>query len=220
VRTAPPPVRHRWDASTVAGLLAVLFGVAWLIGATGILHVSIEAVVAVGLMLLGASLVVTGRTDWSLSRRSWPVWLGIGLIGVLVVTSSAFGLGGALDSVSFGNKTVTAQGGALPTGTVHGGFGNLVVDLTRANTAGSVKVVSVAGNTTVRLPADATVDLDARVVAGQICVNGKEVSSGVGAQDHGDVQPGSPATAPGPTITLHVHQVFGQIFIGTAGCAR
>ena len=154
----PPPVRHRWDASTVAGLLAVLFGVAWLIGATGVLHVSIEAVVAIGLMLLGASLVVTGRTDWSLSRRSWPVWLGIGLIGVLVATSSTFGLGGALDSVSFGNKTVTAQGGALPSGTVHGGFGNLVVDLSHATKAGTVKVVSVAGNTTVQVPANATVD--------------------------------------------------------------
>ena len=110
-RTTLPPVRHRWDATTVAGLLAVLFGVAWLIGATSVLHVSIEAVVAIGLMLLGASLVVTGRTDWSLSRRSWPVWLGIGLIGVLVVTSSAFGLGGALDSVSFGNKTVRPRAG-------------------------------------------------------------------------------------------------------------
>jgi hypothetical protein len=198
----------------------VLFGVAWLIGATGILHVSIEAVVAIGLMLLGASLVVTGRTDWSLSRRSWPVWLGIGLIGVLVVTSSAFGLGGALDSVSFGNKTVTAQGGSLPTGTVHGGFGNLVVDLSHANKAGIVKVVSVAGNTTVEVPADAAVDLDARVVAGQICVNGKDVSDGVGAQDHGVVPQSSGAIPPGPTITLHVHQVFGQIFIGGEGCAR
>jgi hypothetical protein len=66
----------------------VLFGVAWLIGATGALHVSIEGVVAVGLMLLGASLVVTGRTDWSLSRRSWPVWLGAALIAVLVATSA------------------------------------------------------------------------------------------------------------------------------------
>jgi hypothetical protein len=195
--------------------------VAWLIGATGILHVSIEAVVAIGLMLLGASLVVTGRTDWSLSRRSWPVWLGIALIGVVVVTSSAFGLGGALDSVTFGDKTVpAAQTGALPAGTVHGGFGNLVVDLSEATTSGSVKVVSVAGNTTVKVPSDATVDLDARVVAGQICVNGRNVANGVGAQEHETVGPTSPTTRRGPTISLHVHQVFGQIFIGGSGCAR
>ena len=43
----------------------------------------------------------------------------------------------------------------------------------------------MAGNTTVNLPADATVDVDARVVGGQICVNGKDVSDGLGAQYHG-----------------------------------
>ncbi len=199
----------------------MLFGVAWLIGATSILHVSIEAVVAIGLMLLGASLVVTGRTDWSLSRRSWPVWLGIALIGVLVVTSSTFGLGGALDSVSFGNKTVAAaQSGALPAGTVHGGFGNLVVDLSKANRSGSVNVVSVAGNTTVSLPANATVNVDARVVGGQICLNDRDVSDGLGAQYHAHVGPGASSAGPGPTIALHVHQVFGQILIDGTGCAR
>jgi predicted membrane protein len=200
--------------------LAVLFGVAWLIGATSILHVSIEAVVAIGLMLLGASLVVTGRTDWSLSRRSWPVWLGIALIGVLVVTSSAFGLGGALDSVSFGDKTVPAQDGALPTATVHGGFGNLVVDLRNASNSGTVKVISVAGNTSVKLPPDATVHIDARVVAGQICVNGRNVANGVGAQEHETLQPAPSATGSSQTITLHVHEVFGQILINGTGCAR
>ncbi len=198
----------------------MLFGVAWLIGATGILHVSIEAVVAVGLMLLGAALVVTGRTDWSLSRRAWPVWLGIGLIGVLVVTSSAFGLGGALDSVTFGNKTVAAQAGALPTGTVHGGFGNLVVNLSGANRSGTVKVVSVAGNTSVNLPSDATVHLDARVGAGQICVNGKDVGNRVGAHHQAILRPTSMASGPGPTITLHVRQAFGRILIDGSGCAR
>jgi hypothetical protein len=163
---------------------------------------------------------VTGRTDWSLSRRSWPVWLGIALIGVLIVTSSAFGLGGALDSVSFGNKTVTAQDGALPAGTVHGGFGNLIVDLSTADKSGSVKVVSVAGNTTVKLPQTATVDVDARVVGGQICLNGRDVSDGLGAQYHANVPPSPSSTGPGETITLHVHQVFGQILINGTGCAR
>jgi len=211
-----PPVRHRWDASTVIGLLAVLFGVAWLIGAMGVLHVSIEGVVAVGLMLLGASLVITGRTDWSLSRRSWPVWLGAGLIVVLVATSSTFGLGGALNSVSFGTKNVIAQG-ALPTGTVHGGFGNLNVNLSSATTSGTVKVVSVAGNTTVTPPPGDTIDIDARVGAGQICLNGTSVASGVAAQ-YQQTLPG--ATPTNPTVTLDVHQVFGQIVIGTPGCKR
>ncbi len=201
----------------MAGLLAVLFGVAWLIGATGILHVSIEAVVAVGLMLLGASLVVTGRTDWSLSRRSWPVWLGIGLIAVLIATSTTFGLGGGLDSVSFGNKTVTAQSGAPPSGTVHGGFGNLTVDLSSATKSGSVKVVSIAGQTFIDLPPNVAGTVDARAFAGQICLNGQEVSQGVDPQYHGRLTTG---TGSGPDITLQVHQMFGQIDIGGQGCAR
>ena len=109
-----PPVRHRWDATTVLGLLAVLFGVAWLIGATGALHLSVEGVVAIGLMVLGAALVVTGRTDWSLSRRSWPMWLGAALIVLLIATSSTFGLGGALSSVSFGEQVADRHSRAPP----------------------------------------------------------------------------------------------------------
>jgi hypothetical protein len=183
--------------------------VAWLIGATGLHHVSIEAVVAVGLMLLGASLVITGRTDWSLSRRSWPMWLGAGLIVLLVATSTTFGLGGALNNVSFGHmKAGATPTGQLPSGTIHGGFGNLTVDLTHATTSGTVRVVSVAGNTTVDLPPDAQVKVDARVVAGQISVNGQDTGNGLGAHDHETIGGGGPTT-----LTVDIRQIFGQILI-------
>jgi hypothetical protein len=211
-RAARPPIRHRWDATTVLGMLAVLFGVSWLIGATGVLHVSIEAVVAVGLMLLGASLVVTGRTDWSLSRRSWPVWLGVGLIALLVATSSTFGIGNAFSSVSFGNKTATVAGATG--GVIHGGFGDLTVNVQKIPAGKTLKVVSVAGQTIVDLPPHANFSVDARVLAGQICVNGRDVAHGVGASYHG------PTPASGPTLTLDVHQMFGQIVIGGRGCGH
>jgi hypothetical protein len=191
----------------------VLFGIAWLIGATGALHVSIEGVVAVGLMLLGASLVVTGRTDWSLSRRSWPVWLGAALIAVLVATSSTFGVNGALDSVSFGNKTVTVS--SPPSGVIHGGFGDLTVDISSSPQAEPVKVVSVAGDTIVNLPPNAAGTVDARVVAGQICVAGHAVARGPGAHYHGSLPTAGQA---GPPLTLDVHQMFGQILIDGQGC--
>jgi hypothetical protein len=206
-----PPVRHRWDATTVAGMLAVLFGVAWLISTLGALHFSVEAVVAVGLMLLGASLVVTGRTDWSLSRRSWPVWLGAGLIAVLVATSSTFGIGSALDSVSFGNRTVVATA----PGQIHGGLGNLTVDASAMH-PGTYKIVSVAGQTFVdNLPSNDRVHVDARVVAGQICINGVDAGNGVGPQVRQDLGPPN-----APTINLNVRQMFGQVQIGTRGCAH
>jgi hypothetical protein len=192
-------------------MLAVLFGVAWLLGAVGALHVSIEGVVAIGLMLLGASLIITGRTDWSLSRRTWPIWLGAGLVAVLVATSATFGVGDALQSVQFGNVTATPNSGA----TVHGGFGNLTVDASNLHAGDSLKVQSVAGNTVIdNLPRDVLVHVDARVLAGQICVSGRNVSNGVGASAN---QTYAPQGAGGGTINLDVHQVFGQIGIGS-GC--
>jgi hypothetical protein len=215
-------VRHRWDATTVLGLLAVLFGVAWLIGATGVLHLSVEGVVAVGLMLLGAALVVTGRTDWSLSRRSWPIWLGVGLIAVLIASSSTFGLGGAFNSVSFGDKTVTATPGS----TVHGGFGNLTVTLPSSITASDAgKVASVAGNIVVNPPQPQSVttpyhvSVNARVFGGQICANGLNADDGVNAHAQPTFDVGQP-TQSSPTLHLDVHQMFGQILINGRGCAR
>jgi hypothetical protein len=199
-------------------MLAVLFGVAWLIGATGVLHVSIEAVVAIGLMVLGASLVVTGRTDWSLSRRSWPVWLGVGLIALLVATSSTFGIGNALDSVSFGSKNVPVDAAAPPTGAIHGGFGDLTVNVSNAPAASeTIKVVSVAGRTIVNTPSGPNpynVAVKARVVGGQICVNGRDVADGVGAEYH------SPSATGSPTLTLDIHQMFGQILVNGQGCSH
>jgi hypothetical protein len=212
-----PPVRHRWDATTVAGMLVVLFGVAWLIGATNVLHVSIEGVTAVGLMLLGASLVVTGRTDWSLSRRSWPVWLGVGLIVVLVATSSTFGLGSSLSSVSFGDMSRTIALGQPAPGAIHGGFGDLTVklngDLAHNET---LKVVSLAGQTTVDVPENPgyNITYDAKVVGGQICADGTP-SNGLNAHSRGTI---GPIVAGAPTVNLDIRQMFGQVVIGSGGC--
>jgi hypothetical protein len=195
--------------------------VAWLIGATGALHLSVEGVVAVGLMLLGAALVVTGRTDWSVSRRSWPVWLGGALIVLLIATSSTFGLGGALSSVSFGNKSVTATPGT----TVHGGFGNLEVTLpAQLHSGGTIKVTSVAGKILVEPPVPSPqtayhVAVNARVFAGQICANGANQNDGLSASSHPTFDVGA-ATKSSPTLNLDVRQMFGQILINGSGCQR
>jgi hypothetical protein len=183
-----------------------------LISALGAWHLSVEAVVALGLMLLGASLVVTGRTDWSLSRRSWPVWLGAGLIVVLVATSTTFGIGSTLSNVSFGNSSV-APGAP---GTYHGGFGNLTVSA-KNMTPGTYKITSVAGQTTItNLPRNEHIHIDARVVGGQICILGRDAGNGLGVHVHQDLNPSD-----SPTINLDVRQVFGQVQIGsTGGCHR
>jgi hypothetical protein len=212
-----PPVRRRWDATTVIGILAVLFGVAWLLGATHAVHVSVEAVVALGLMLLGAALVITGRTDWSLSRRSWPVWLGAAMIVVLIATSSTFGVGSAIDNLSFGNTNATATGAT--TQTIHGGFGDLTVDAHQLAPGDTLNLQSIAGNTYVtNLPQDETVQVNAHVFAGQICVHGHDAGSGIGASTNQTLPPASGGQGAG-TVTLDIHQAFGQVFVAGQGCA-
>jgi hypothetical protein len=151
------------------------------------------------------------------------VWLGVGLIAVLVVTSSTFGVGGALQDVSFGAMKATAA----PAGnqTVHGGFGDLRVDASSFRGPGTLTVESVVGRTIVTFgssapPAD--LQVDARLLAGQICVDGRRVASRVGASYQGPYSQGpTPSGTPAGTgeTVLKVHQVFGLIQIGQQGCA-
>lgn len=217
-------MRRRWDATTVAGVLAVLFGGAWLLAAVGAVHVPAEAVVAVGLMLLGAAVVVTARTDWSLSRRSWPLWLGGLLVVVLAATSATFGVEGSLRHVSIGTMNITARPGA----TVYGGVGDLTVDAGGLRPGDHITVESVAGNTVVNTPAGADLFVDARLVGGQICVAGHDLADGAGARVQKLVTPapgsGSGGTAPAlagsSPIVIDVHQMAGRIQIGGPRCSR
>lgn len=209
-RRGLPPVRHRWDATTVIGGLAVVFGVAWLLDALNAAHISVEGAVAVGLMLLGAAMIVTGRTDWSLSRRAWPVFAGAALILVLVATSTTFGEPGT-SALTFGNRSVVVA----PAGQkVDGGFGNLSVDASALRPGGKVTISNVAGNVHVLLPAGIAAHIDARVLAGEVCVYGRNVGSGVGASVRRDI----PGTSPG--VLVDVHETSGQIIVGPGGCGR
>lgn len=217
-RRSYPPVRRRWDGTTVLGVLAVLFGLAWLFSAVHAIHVSFEGVVAVGLMTLGAAMIVTGRTDWSLSRKSWPVWLGLALILMLIATSSTFGIGSGVHNVSFGDKTVTATDGQH----ISGGFGTLTVDARSLTNGGHLTVANIAGTVRVSLPPGVQTVLNARVGAGEICANGRHQNDGVSAEAHTTIPPASqpPTGNPPPVLTLNVHESTGQIVVGGAGCAR
>ena len=140
-------------------------------------------------------MIVTGRTDWSLSRRSWPVWLGIGLIAVLVSTSTTFGLGSAVRHVSFGNKseTVTTNGQ-----TVYGGFGNLTVDATGLKSGQKFTVNSVAGNVTVKLPPNTHLTVNAHASPGTCASTGstRAASAPRSAAHHPGDRPGPDAGRP------------------------
>lgn len=210
-RGPQPAIRHRWDASVLAAMLVVLFGAAWLVGGLGLLHLSTEAVLAAGLMLLGASLIVTGRTDWSLSRHVWPVLLGVVLVVGLFASSATFGVPGVLSHLSVGNMHSTPTGSQK----VYGGFGQLTVNASQIKPGSTVEVQSIAGNTTITsLPRQQVIVL-AHVLAGQVCLNGIQ-SNGIGASS-GPVTIGSGTTQP---ITIDVHQLAGQVSVGPTPCGH
>lgn len=195
------------------GILAVVFGVAWLLDAIHATHISVEGAVAVGLMLLGAAMIVTGRTDWSLSRRSWPVFAGVALILVLVATSNTFGAGSGASGLSFGNKAVTVVGSGH---TVQGGFGNLTVDASQLLPGQEVTVKNIAGNIDIKLAPDVPAHVDAKVLAGQICINGRDAGNGLDASAHQNI-PGTPGVAP---VKIDVNEASGRIVVGPGGCSR
>lgn len=215
-----PPVRRRWDGSTVVAILAVLFGFAWLLSAVHAIHVSFEGVIAVGLMLLGAAMIVTGRTDWSLSRRSWPVWLGLGLILLLIATSSTFGIASGVHNVSFGDKTVQATHSGQK---ISGGFGNLTVDAGRLSAGDHITVTNIAGDVRIiHLPSNVQTNVNAKVFGGQICGGGRHKADGLSASGAFSLSPStlSPTDPSPPPLRIDVHETFGQITVGGPGCAR
>jgi hypothetical protein len=214
-----PPVRRRWDATAVAGTLALLIGGAWLLGLVGAAHPSVESVAACLLIFLGVASIVTARTDWSLSRHSWPVWAGVVLVLTLVATSSSYGIRGTLHNYSVGDMTRVATG----SGTYYGGVGKLNVDATAAPAGAQVTVYSFAGQTVIDTPPGLPLRVDARVDGGNICVEGKQQGAGALASVGSSFPaPGSGASASSGTalapVVVTVRQVAGQILIDGSGC--
>jgi hypothetical protein len=209
---AAPPLRHRHDGTTLVGLLAVVFGLAWLAAGTHLASVSTEAVLAVALMVVGAATVVTARTDWALSGRKWPV-LGGAAVGVaLLAFAASSGLPVGFQHPQVGSQTITpVTWSDLPV-IIHGGFGQTTVALASLPTplpnAATTTIDNAAGRLLITLPPDLRVLLDAHVAAGQIIVN-SVATSGVG-QDHSETL--SPA-AVGPPLTLHIEAGFASVEI-------
>ncbi len=211
----PPPLRHRHDGSTLLGLLAVVFGLAWLAAGTRLAHVSSEAVVAVALMVLGAVMVVTARTDWALSRRAWPTLGGAGLALALLALSVSPNLPVGFRHLQFGSRNIVPMTWADVPANIHGGFGRTVIDLTNLPapppSATTISVDNAAGHLEIDIPAGLPAVLDGQVSAGLIDVDGVAIS-GMGRVVHEVIHPASP----GPPLTLHVQVGFGSVAITTA----
>ncbi len=201
-------------------LLLVAVGTAGILVVTGAMGLSVEAMAAVALIVLGAVLVLTARTDWSLSRRAWPVWVGLGLLAILAVTSRSFGVPQADRYLSVGATAYVADPVHPLPGLVHGGFGTVTVDLTKASLGQlaadrTLTVTNVAGDIDITLPASQTVTVDARVTGGAICVGDQPARKGPGQRIHATV--GGTAR---PVLRLTARDGFGTIRVdhpGTCG---
>jgi hypothetical protein len=209
----PPPLRHRRDGSTLLGLLAVVFGLAWLAAGTHLFRLSAEGVLAVALMVLGAATVITARTDWALSRRSWPVWLGAIMLLALVVSSVSPRFSGGLRPLRIGSDAQEYTTWAEVPPTIDGSVGRTVVDLRGLpgpppqDTV--LQVDGGIGSVLIQLPGNLHVHLDARVGVGRIFVNDQGLDGGISTRAQEDLD----ANAPGPILTLRVNTSVGSVRI-------
>jgi hypothetical protein len=205
-----PPVRHRHDGSALLGLLAVVFGLAWLAAGTHVLQLSAEAVLAVALMIVGVTTVLTARTDWALSRRSWPVLLGAGLVFALILASASPRFPGGFRDMRVGSRTLMYSSWAELPPTINGSVGRTVVDLTSLSPplpATQAVHIGGIGLIVVRLPPGVHVVIDAHVGAGSINLSGEQVANGLSSTTHRELNP----LAAGPALELDINSGVGSV---------
>jgi hypothetical protein len=143
--------------------------------------------------------------------------LGALLVVALFATSSSVGVTGALSHLSFGNMHAEPTS----TETVYGGLGQLTVDTSHMRPGDTLQVQSVVGQTRVNLAPGQSAVVQGKVLAGQICIAGRSYASGIGAGSPAVQLPltGHNQTAPstGDPVAIFVHQLAGQVVIGTVG---
>ncbi|MHB8465201.1 MAG: hypothetical protein ACYDH6_14390 [Acidimicrobiales bacterium] len=214
VRPSRPPVRHKHDGSTLLSLLLVLSGLAWLVSQTHLFDVSAEAVLAIALAVLGAGMVITARTDWSLSRRHWPVWLGAGLLVVLIAAANSAEISGGLSSLNMGPESFQPANWTAAKGEVDNFAGPIDVDLTSlpGNPAADERLVvrDVFGPVRVTVPASPPYHLHVigKAVFGPTRM---PVQAGRSSDRIADFGPST-----GPTYTLDLRTVFGPLTVAIA----
>jgi len=210
-RSKLPPVRHKRDGSTLISLLLVILGLAWLASETGVFNVSLEAALAVVLAVLGAVMVVTARTDWSLSRRHWPVWLGTTLLVVLLVSANGNAISSGLSSLHFGPVSQRITSWPTATEEVSNLAGPIRVDLTSL-TPGThselLRIRNTFGPISVELPQTAKgyeIKVDAHTAFGPVDLPGPPSSGRMFTNQTYTVG------SSGPVLTVDVRDAFGPI---------
>lgn len=197
--TAPErPARPRgphWGR-VVFGLLVVAVGVASLLDGLG-WTVPWRLAPAIALIVIGLALLAslgggTGRADL--------VVLGV----IALVLAVAVGIGVDRYAGPVGDRSIIAARDGWPT-PVQMAAGKVVVDLTgQPRPAGTARVAVGAGEVVVRVPDGSPVEVDVRVVAGTVLVDGLVAREGVDLR--WSQEPTAPAAA-GVLIDVGAGQV-------------
>lgn len=204
VRKPPPPLRHRRDGSTLIGGLALVFGLAWLAARMHVASPSAEAIFALALMIVGATMVITARTDWALSRRVWPALAGGILVIAALSSSPSFGLPDGWNDVRAGDQKLAFQQWDQVPPAFKGRIGTTELDFRTlpvpppANM--TVEIPVPIGEVHIMLPAGLRTIVDAHLGAGEIEINGQSVDSGFRPRTHMILS----GSSPGPTLTLRI----------------
>jgi phage shock protein PspC (stress-responsive transcriptional regulator) len=165
---------------TVLSLLALGAGVCWVLNAAGVVQTSVAAAAAAGLVVVGAGLVAS---LW-LGRAPGLIPVGIGLAALTLAASkvepwlgrASAGFAGLRQLHSGPRQVVVGDHEYRPLSLAELrpeyalGFGNLTLDLAALDLAGSTQTVDVkvgAGNATVIVPREPTVEARGEVGIGE-----------------------------------------------------
>ncbi len=202
---APRPERPKsyLGALTWSALL-VLVGGAWLLDAAGLVDVNVGVVVALGLVLVGAALVIStwlGRSR-GLIAVGIPLALVVGALGVVDVP---------LDG-GIGNPTYRPPTLARVERSYALGIGDLSLDLRAVDFSGTRRHVDAQlgiGQLNVTVPDDVRVVLDGHVGAGSVSAFGRQSNECCPT----DVKVVRPGVARGGTLVLDADVGAGNIRI-------
>lgn len=156
----------------VLSVLALGVGIAWALSSTGVLTLSVATAAAIGLLIVGAGLVVS---LW-LGRARGLVPLGIVLGSVMLIASAVEGKQGVLDVIDdggtgrgVGERIYTPSSRAELAENYAVDVGELTLDLSKLDLEGATERVHVGvgiGKALVIVPADVSVEVQAEVGVG------------------------------------------------------
>ncbi|HEX9549191.1 MAG TPA: LiaF domain-containing protein [Acidimicrobiales bacterium] len=166
------------------GFLLIAFGVLWFLEGSGLLGLSVESLLSIFLIALGAGLLLTARQG---GRARLPIILGAVTILVLIGNSPSLHLPSM--GSGFGSQRFQPLTAADVRSQYRGGVGEFTLDLTQLHGADLNRTVEInvgVGHVRVLVPPETDVNVQANFGVGQLRVCGRHVADGFGVNDSFD----------------------------------